>query len=182
MDLFKCIKADHDEAVELFNELARFAGDDSRTSDAMRLAVRLACALKIHAHAEEKIVYEVMRGGPPTLAAFAREGNYEHQTLDLLLERLITQRPGPEMVAILRVARHHFEHHAREDEELIILPKLQEILEPAASLHLAYDFLHEKRRIRPSIERLVGPAMRPTSDGLGSHGRRGLHTSHHRRW
>jgi hypothetical protein len=84
------------------------------------------------------------------------------------------------MLAIIKVARDQFEHHARDEEEAVIFPQLREILEPAASLHLAYDFLHEKRRIRPAIERLVGPAVRGTNDGLHAH--RGLHTNHHRRW
>ena len=176
MDIIKCIKADHDEAEELFAELSRVAHDDRRTSDAMRIAVRLACALKIHAHAEEKVIYEVMRGASEELAAFSREGNYEHQTLDLLLDRLVVQRPGPELFAILKVAHTQFVHHARHEEEGIILPQLHAVLADGASLHLAHDFLHEKRRIRPAIERSVGPAVRGTHDGLG------IHISHHRRW
>ena len=174
MDIIKCIKADHDEAAELFTELARVAHDDRRTSDAMRLAVRLAVALKIHAHAEQKIVYEVMSSATPELAAFSREGKYEHQVQDLLLDRLLLQRPGPELFAILKVARHEFEHHARVEEEGIILPALAAYLDPGHSLHLAHDFLHERRRIRPAIERMVGPAVRGTHDGLRAH--------LHRRW
>ncbi|MBL9020267.1 MAG: hemerythrin domain-containing protein [Myxococcales bacterium] len=174
MDIIKCIKADHDEAAALFGELARVAHDDRRTSDAMRLAVRLAVALKIHAHAEEKIVYEVMSGATPDLAAFSREGKYEHELLDLLLDRLLVQRPGPELVAILKVARHEFEHHARVEEEGELLPALAACLDPGRGLHLAHDFLYERRRIRPAIERLVGPAVRGTHDGLRTH--------HHRRW
>lgn len=176
MDIIKCIKADHEEAEDLFKELSRVAHDDRRTSDAMRIAVRLACAIKVHAHAEEKVLYEAMRSGPEELAAYSREGKYEHQTLDLLLDRLVVQRPGPELVAILKVAHTQFLYHARDEEEGIVLPQLAKVLEPAASLHLAHDFLHEKRRIRPAIERSVGPAVRGTHDGLG------IHISHHRRW
>lgn len=174
MDIFKCIKADHDEAAGLFDELGRLAHDDRRTSDAMRVAVRLAVALKIHSHAEEKILSEVMKNATPSLSASAREGKYEHQLLDLLLDRLVLQRPGPELFAILKVARHEFEHHARIEEEGEILPALEAYLEPGHSLHLAHDFLHERRRIRPAIERLVGPAVRGTHDGLHAH--------QHRRW
>lgn len=174
MDIIKCIKADHDEAAELFDELARLAHDDRRTSDAMRVAVRLAVALKIHAHAEEKIVYSVMKNATPELAACSREGPYEHQLLDMLLDRLVLQRPGPELFAILKVARHEFEHHARVEEEGATLPALAACLDPGHGVHLAHDFLHERRRIRPVIERLVGPAVRGTHDGLRTH--------HHRRW
>jgi hypothetical protein len=175
MDIFKCIKADHDEAADLFAALADLAADDQRTSDAMRIAVRLVIALKIHARAEERVVYPAMRSGGPRLVAFAREGHYEHGALDMLLDRLIAQRPGAELVAILKVARDQFEHHARHEEEAVILPLLAEQLTPTESLSLAHDFIHERRRIRPSIERLVGPAARGTHDG------RGIHISHHRR-
>ncbi len=174
MDIFKCIKADHDEATGLFDELMHVAEDDRRTSDAMRLAVRLAVTLKIHAHAEEKIVYEVMTSATPDLAAFSREGRYEHQLMDLLLDKLLVQRPGPELFAILRVARHEFEYHARIEEEGRLLPALEAHLEDGHTLHLAHDFLHERRRIRPVIERAVGPAVRGTHDGLRAH--------QHRRW
>jgi hemerythrin superfamily protein len=175
MDIIKAIKADHDEVAELFEQLAHLAGDDQRTSDAMRTAVRLAIAVKIHAHAEERVVYDAMRDRDPRLAAFSREGRYEHSALDMLLDRLIAQRPGPELVAILKVARDQFEHHARHEEEAVILPLLVDDPTPTESLSLAHDFIHERRRIRPSIERLVGPAARGTHDG------RGIHISHHRR-
>jgi hypothetical protein len=175
VNIIKCIKADHDEAAALLAELVHLAGDDRRTSDAMRTAVRLAITLKIHAHAEERMVYQAMQSGDLRLAAFAREGRYEHGALDMLLDRLVAQRPGPELLAILKVVRDQFEHHARHEEEEVILPLLETQLTPTESLSLAHDFLHERRRIRPSIERLVGPAARGTHDG------RGIHISHHRR-
>ncbi len=175
MDIFTCITGDHDEAAELFAELGGLARDDRRTSDAMRAAVRLAIALKIHARAEERVVYQAMQCDDPRLAAFAREGHHEHGAMDMLIDRLTAQRPGPELFAILKVARDQFEHHARHEEEAVILPLLAAQLTPTESLSLAQDFLHERRRIRPSIERLVGPAARGTHDG------RGFHISHHRR-
>jgi len=175
MDIIGCITADHDEVSELFDELARLAQDDSRTSDAMRIAVRLAVALKIHTHAEERVVYRAMNGADLRLAAFAREGHYEHGAIDMLIDRLLSQRPGAELFAILKVARDQFDHHARDEEERLILPLLAAQLTPTEGLSLAHDFLAERRRIRPSIERLVGPAARGTHDG------RGFHISHHRR-
>lgn len=175
MNIIECIKADHDEAAELFDGLAQLAPDDRRTSDAMRTAVRLAIAIKIHAHAEERVVYQAMKQGDPRLAVFAREGHHEHGALDMLLDRLIAQRPGPELFAILKVARDQFVHHARHEEEEVVLPLLAAQLTPTEGLSLAHDFLHERRRIRPAIERFVGPAARGTHDG------RGIHISHHRR-
>ncbi|CAN5921682.1 hypothetical protein BH11MYX3_BH11MYX3_17420 [soil metagenome] len=178
MELIACITADHDEAIAQFEQLAELARDDRRTCDAMRTAVRLTCGIKIHAHAEEKVIYEAMRERGDRLAAFSREGRYEHQMLEMLLDRLLVQRPGPELSAILKVARDQFEHHAREEEEVVMLPAFEALLEASEVVQLAEEFRVEQRRIRPMIERSVGPAPRATSDGRGHHG---LHISHHRR-
>jgi hemerythrin HHE cation binding domain-containing protein len=178
MELIACIKADHDEALAHFEQLAELAHDDRRTCDAMRTAVRLTCGIKIHAHAEEKVIYEAMRERGDRLAAFSREGRYEHQMLEMLLDRLLVQRPGPELSAILKVARDQFVHHARDEEEAVLLPALEQLLEPSEIVQLTEEFRLEQRRIRPMIERAVGPAPRASSDSPGHHG---LHISHHRR-
>ncbi len=175
MELITCITADHDEAIVLFEQLAELARDDRRGCDAMRAAVRLTCGIKVHAYAEEKVIYEAMRARGNGLAAFSREGRYEHETLDLLLDRLLVQRPGPELCAILKVARDQFEHHARSEEEAVMLPALEQLLQPAEIVQLAEEFRREQCRIRPRIERVVGPAPRASSEG------RSLHISHHRR-
>src|SRR6186713_2242560 len=88
MDIVEIIKADHDEVAALIDQLDQLAGDDARTSEAMRVAVRLAVRLKTHAKAEEKVLYEAMRTATPQLKELALEGPYEHQALDLMLDKL----------------------------------------------------------------------------------------------
>ncbi len=173
LDLLTYITADHDEALERFEQLADLALDDRRSSDAMRTAVRLTCGIKIHAYTEEKVIYEAMRGRCDALGAFARESRYEHQMLDMLLDRLIVQRPGPELRAILKVARDQFEHHCRDEEEAVMLPALEQVLQKAEIAQLVEELRLEQQRVRPMIERAVGPAPRATSDG------RHLHINHH---
>src|SRR5688500_13934658 len=103
MDIIELITADHDEAAKLIEELDQLAANDSRTSEAMRIAFKLAVALKTHAKAEERILYESMRTATPQLAELALEGPYEHQAFDLMLDKLAVHRPGPELRAILHV-------------------------------------------------------------------------------
>lgn len=176
MDIIEVITADHDEAAKLIEELEQLAADDSRTSEAMRIAVKLAVGLKTHAKAEERILYESMRTATPKLAELALEGPYEHQALDLMLDKLVVHRPGPELRAILHVIESHFHHHARIDEETLMLPAILAAFLEAERAQLARDFLDVKRRVQPQIERLVGAPARGTHDG-----RLSFHIHGHRR-
>ena len=169
MDIIEGITADHDDAVALIEKLDQIAADDARTSEAMRLAFRLAVGLKTHAKAEERVLYDAMRTSTPQLAELALEGPYEHQALDLLLDKLVVHRPGRELRAILHVIRHQFELHARTEEEGIVLPAVRAAFSADERAQLAKDFLDVKLRVQPQIERLVGAPARGTHDGRGFH-------------
>ena len=174
MDIIEVITSDHDAAAGLFGALEDVALDDRRTSDAMHRVVRLAVALKVHCFAEEHVLYEAVRTANPQLAELALEGPYEHEALDLMLDKLVLHRPGPELRALLHVARHEFEHHARDDEERRMLPAVEAWFTEAERTKLGLDMLAEKRRIRPHVERLVGPPPRVREGG-------GLRINHHLR-
>jgi len=176
MDIIEILTADHDDIALLIDELEQLASDDSRTSDAMRLAAKLAVAIKVHAKAEERVVDEAIRTATPQLAAHALEGPYEHQALDLMLDKLVLHRPGPELRAILHVVRLQFEQHARIEEEGIVLPAVRAAFPADERAQLAQDFFAAKQRMRPQIERLVGAPARGTHDG-----RTGFHIHGHRR-
>lgn len=165
MDIIEVITADHDEAALLIDELEQLAADDSRTSDAMRIAATLAIGLKTHAKAEERVLYEAMRTATPMLAAHSLEGAYEHQALDLMLDKLAVHRPGPELCAILHVLKAQFDHHARVEEEGIMLPAVRVAFLDGERAQLAHDFIDAKQRLHAQIERLVGAPARGTHDG-----------------
>jgi hypothetical protein len=174
MDIIEIITADHDAAASLIEILDQIAADDARTSEAMRLAFRLAVGLKTHAKAEERVLYEAMRTATPLLAELALEGPYEHQVLDLMLDKLVLHRPGPELRAILHVIKHQFELHARTEEEAIVLPAVRAAFRDGERAQLGQDFLELKVRMQPQIERLVGAPARGSHDGrsLPIHGHR----------
>lgn len=172
MELIELITSDHDAAAELIRQLEELAGDDRRTSEAMRLAVKLAVTLKTHARAEEKVLYDALRTASPALSAYALTGAYEHQTLDLMLDKLVLHRPGPELAAILKVANELFEHHARIVEEGQVLPALAAVLSADERVQLGRDMASEKLRLQPQIERLVGAPARPDVRGLHIHAHR----------
>lgn len=177
MDIIEAIKADHDEVANLIEQLEPLAADDARTSEAMRLVVRLAVAVRTHAKAEEKVLYEAMRTSTQELADLALEGPYEHQAIDLMLDKLLLQRPGRELRAILKVIKEQFGHHARNEEENQVLPAVARAFLDDERIQLGADFEAEKLRLKPQIERLVGPAVRGTHDGR----HQGFHIHGHRR-
>ena len=170
MDIIEIIKSDHDAALELFDKLEPIAADDARTSEAMRLAVQLAVTIKTHAKAEEKVLYEVMRTASLELGELALEGPYEHQAMDLMLDKLLLHRPGRDFRAILRVAREMFTHHARHVEEARVLPAIARVLTAEERSQLGRDMFVAKRRTQPHVERLVGPPARAVREGLQVHG------------
>ena len=175
MDIIEVITSVHAAAAALFGELEGLALDDRRTSDAMHLVVRLTVALKVHCHAEEHVLYEAVRTSNRQLAELALEGPYEHQVLDMMLDKLVLHRPGPELLAILHVIKAQFEHHARREEELEMLPAIRAAVPDDERARLAQDLQDEKRRLRPQVERLVGAPARGAHDG------RGFHVHGHRR-
>jgi hypothetical protein len=160
MSICQLIKHEHDEVADLFDHLVVLARDHRRTREAARIAARLVARCRVHARAEERVVYEALRSHA-ALKAFALAGPHEHEVLDTTLDKLLVRRPGDdEYQVIVKVARDLFEMHARDEEEADILPLIDRIL-PAEELSaLADDMRAEEARIRPQILRLVGMPAR----------------------
>jgi hypothetical protein len=156
MNIVEVIRRDHDELAQMFEELAQVARDDRRRgSGGVRLCSRLVVAARVHARAEERVVYEVLRTCPGPLKAFALAGPHEHEMLDITLDKLLLHRPSEELVVIARVARDLFEMHAHDEEEADILPLILTEMSAEDREALARDMVAEKARIRPQIARTV---------------------------
>ncbi len=155
MDIIDVIRHDHDEIDALFAELAQVARDDRRGNGVVRLCGQLVVAARVHARAEERVLYEVLRTCPGPLKAFALAGAHEHEMLDITLDKLLVQRPSEELEVIVRVARDLFEMHARDEEETDVLPLVREAFGDDERIAIGRDHVAEKARIRPQIERFV---------------------------
>jgi hypothetical protein len=156
MEIADAITADLREVAELFDELAPLARDGRRGKEAMRIAARLAVTVKTTALAEQKVLYEALRTAGDKLAAYAREQPHESHALDVMIDKLLALRPGPDFEAVVAVAQRLFHHHSlRETTEL--LPAVCAELPAAETEQLATDFTLEKRRLRSRIERQIAP-------------------------
>lgn len=157
MNIVELIKHEHDEVADLFDHLVVLARDHRRGAAASRTAARLVAMIRVHACAEERVVYEALRTQAAPLKAFALAGPHEHEVLDTTLDKLLVRRPGDdEYAVIVNVARDLFEMHARDEEEGDILPLVQQLVPADELMTLARDMLAEEARIRPQILRLVG--------------------------
>jgi len=151
MRLVEAIESDHREAAALFDELAPLAGDDRRGHDAMRVARRLAVAVKTQALAEEKVLFAALRSASDHLAAYAREQPYAYHAFDAVFDRVLVLQPGPELAAVVAVAKRL--HDSMWERETLLLPAIDAELPAAEAAALARDFDLEKQRIRPRVER-----------------------------
>jgi hypothetical protein len=150
--IVEAIAADHAEAAALFDELVPLARDDRNAKQAMRTVARLAVLVKTHALAEQRVLYEALRTAGDRLAAYAREEPHLIHALDVVLDKVCVLRPGPELEAVVAVARRLFQHHVeREAREL--LPAVSAELPADEAAQLGHDLEVEKRRLRPRIER-----------------------------
>ncbi len=122
----------------------------------MRIGAWLVATVRIHAHAEERVVYEALRMHAQ-LKSFALAGPHEHENLDTTLDKLLVRRAcDDEYRVIVKVARDLFEMHARDEEEAEILPLMQQLLPAEELVTLARDMQAEAARIRPQVLRMVG--------------------------
>jgi hypothetical protein len=150
------IRREHDEVADLFDRLVVLSHDGRHGKESARIGARLVAVARIHARAEERVVYEAIRSHVE-LKAFALAGPHEHENLDTTLDKLLVRHPGDdEYRVIVKVARDLFEMHARDAEEAEILPLMQQLLTPDEQRTLAVDMQAESARIRPQVLRMVG--------------------------
>jgi hypothetical protein len=155
MGICESIEADHVAVAALFDELTPLAADDRRTTETMRLATRLTVSIKTHALAEEKVLYEALRTAGDQLAAWALEGPHALHALEVVIDKLLTLRPGAQFRAVLAVARRLFEQHAHH-EARELLPVMTATLPDDECAQLGRDLDAEKRRVRPLVVRRLG--------------------------
>jgi len=159
MGLDAVIERDLAEASQLFDELAPIAGDDRRTGETMRVARLLAVTLKTHALAEQKVLHELLRGAGARFSSVALQSWHEHHALDVLLDKLLSLRPGLELEAVVAVARRLFELRC-EREQRELLPAMHETIPRDEHDQLACELVAAQRRLRPQVERMIGSTSR----------------------
>jgi hypothetical protein len=152
MDILKLIETDHKKAKKIVKQLEKLA--DKPSAKTTTLARELWVEVKVHAQAEEKILYTACQEKNETLRDFALEGHHEHRLLDEMLDVLVLTRSGPdgEFKAALSVVQELLEHHAEEEEEKEMFPKLRRAFKKEDRELLGAQMEDLKTRLKPKLQ------------------------------
>jgi len=123
LDIRNVLRRDHELVARLLHSMAeRAANKDPAVLD---LADELRAELLLHTKSEEQVLYEACKRHGKDLREFAQEGYREHECIEHLLNRMVTEQPGRdgELKATVCVLKEIVDHHVRE-EEGDLFPKL----------------------------------------------------------
>lgn len=175
MDILKLIEQDHRYVKNLFREVSRHAEDAGETE---KLVTELITEILLHSKSEEKALYRACKEKEGKLRNFAYEGHVEHKLLEIALKRLSTVQPAPdgEFRALVKVARDLFLHHAVEEEEKEIFPKIKKNFSKAERREMGAYMLEVKETLRAKQNGVTrAPAIEPAPEVVGG----GQDTEHH---
>lgn len=136
MDIYKLLHQDHETVKSIFNEL------EETTEKALKkrehLFHELNMELSIHALAEEKYLYPLLREADET-HQMALEAVEEHKVVKRLLKELDSNDKGTEQwAAKLKVLKENVEHHV-EEEEGELFKKAKRVISDDVAEKLAAD-------------------------------------------
>jgi hemerythrin superfamily protein len=124
MNAIDLLVEQHDEVEALFDELESATSPERKAE----LFARLADNLAAHAKIEEAIFYPAVR--EKQTEAILLESTEEHLSIKRLLADLLELDPGDDRFdAKLEVMKEQVDHHAREEEEGELFPKVRKLLD-----------------------------------------------------
>lgn len=160
MNILDLLKKDHDEAMAMIKRLEKMA--DKPNKKTWSLTLELVEEVLLHAKAEEKALYSVIKKKNEDFRDFTLEGDIEHKLLENTLKRLLKVRPGEDgrYKAALSVVKELLEHHGREEEEKEYFPKIKKAYKSSELEEMGRDFKIMKEEIRPSIQLKLRPVRK----------------------
>ena len=111
-DAIALLKADHDEAEELFEKFENASGSDKKWA----IAQKVCNALKIHTMIEEEIFYPASKDAVEE--DLYDEAFVEHDGAKVLINDILANGPDDEFFeAKVKVLSEEIEHHVKEEEK-----------------------------------------------------------------
>ena len=122
MDALELLKQDHEKVKKLFD---RTETADNR--EQKRIFSQIKTELEVHAQIEENIFYPAMQryDGLKELVA---ESLKEHSGIKALLQEMVTLTNPEELKDTLEELIDNVEHHAEDEEEGKMFPKVRELV------------------------------------------------------
>jgi hemerythrin superfamily protein len=127
MDALELLKQDHQKVKELFEQ----AEDSEVGTEQKRIFHQIKTELETHARIEESIFYPAMQKHQE-LKEMVREAIEEHSQVKSLLKEMENLTDDSEKFeSKLQILMENVEHHAEEEEEGKMFPKVREIVDRA---------------------------------------------------
>jgi hemoglobin-like flavoprotein len=124
MDVLELLKADHKKVKDLFEQ-----AEDAEGSQLEEICKQIKTELETHAHIEETIFYPAM-DKYDELKDMVRESLKQHNQIKNLLHEIYTLgADGDELESKLEELMETVEHHAEDEEEGEMFPKILEIVD-----------------------------------------------------
>jgi hemerythrin superfamily protein len=124
MDALELLKEDHHKVKELFQQAEKT--DDEKQKRKIFGAIQTE--LETHARIEETVFYPAMEKHE-SLKDTVLESIEEHKQIKVLLKEIDNLKAGSEKFEPkLKVLMENVEHHAEEEEEGKMFPKIREIM------------------------------------------------------
>ncbi len=138
MNALSLLADQHHDVDRLFVELAHARSSQRKR----RLFEELADKLAAHAGIEETRFYPAVRAR--TTEALLREATEEHLAIKRVLADLLELAPSdPHFDARLAVVKAQVSHHAHEEEEAVLFPRVRQLLSPEELDALGGEMLRE---------------------------------------
>lgn len=151
MTIYQTLKNDHDTVEKLLQKLKKGQGPkiDERTFETLKTEVLL------HAHAEEKVFYAVLREHREA-QELVRHATREHKQLEDLLEEMSDLDPQTEeFKARLEELRGAIEDHV-EEEEGDVFETARKLVSDEEARRMEDSFLQEKERLKKELGKDAG--------------------------
>jgi hemerythrin superfamily protein len=127
MDALELLKQDHQKVKELFEQ----AEDSEVGTEQKQIFHQIKTELETHARIEESIFYPAMQKHQE-LKEMVREAIEEHSQVKSLLKEMENLADDSEKFeSKLQILMENVEHHAEEEEEGKMFPKVREIVDRA---------------------------------------------------
>ena len=122
MDALELLKQDHAKVKKLFDKAESVDYREQR-----RIFSQIKSELEIHAQIEENIFYPAIQGYDE-LKELVAESLKEHSAMKALLQEMVTLSDPEEFKDTLEELIDSVEHHAEDEEEGKMFPKVRELV------------------------------------------------------
>ena len=144
MDALELLKEDHQKVKELFEEAEETEDQKEKT----RIFSEIQAELETHARIEETVFYPAMEKHAE-LKDLVLESIEEHRQIKTLLKEIDNLKSDSEKFdPKLAVLMENVEHHAEEEEEEKMFPKVRQLINKAQLEQLGQELEAAKRQKR----------------------------------